>query len=608
MKMNPLIKSLFTILFLSIQSFYLYGQHNIIRCGNELLKQSHTHISGIQLNSQLFKVSNTFPDSITIPVVVHVIHNRANGTIGGVNNPNITDAQIISQIDVLNKDYQRKNVDTTNTPLIYKNIAANTKIKFCLANTDPNGKPSTGINRVYNNKSIYYYTDELLLKSLSYWPSNQYLNIWVCDLRGMTSSELLLGYAQAPGGPIIGLDPSDGEPTTDGVVIYYKVFGTTGELLPPFNQGRTTTHEVGHWLGLRHPWGDYESGDCNLSDYCDDTPTCTDAYNAQIITNCISIIQCSKRRMIDNYMDYSEDGCFNLFTLDQKARMWEVLMNSPSRSNLFNSIGCCTINYIASTPSYKTFEDQNLLSDEWTVFNANENSAYTKGFEIVNKGSNSNYSTVVVNDSIYLPNSKYYYQLTSPYTKLPSFQNTYLTFDFAYTKANAIAPLDSIVVEINAGCYPNWTTLTTLNSDQSLVTSNNYRYPFSPNNNEWKTINLSLEKYKGQTIQIRYTVYSKGGNYFYLDNILFTPQSNQLTFNIYPNPVVDDLHLQAIFNQQKTIDIKIYNAIGQLMYTSSHIGNNYLEIDIPVEFLSHALYFVSISDGESQQIKRFIKQ
>lgn len=586
-----------------------YGQTSMIRCGFDTLHAPTTQSFSFNSTSQHFKTTTTFPDSITIPVVVHIIHNRSNGAIGGLNNPNITDAQILSQIDVLNKDYQRKNADTINTPAIYKSIAANTKIKFCLANTDPNGKATTGINRVYNSKAYYLFSDENYLKSLSYWPSNQYLNIWVCDLRGNSPTQALLGYAQAPGGPILGLAPTDGAAETDGVVIYYKVFGNTGDLLFPFNLGRTTSHEVGHWLGLSHIWGNFNSGDCSLTDYCNDTPTCSDEYNSKFTGGCSSFIQCTKRRMIENYMDYSDDGCLNLFTLDQKVRMWEVLTKSASRSQLFNSIGCCTINYIASTPNYKTFEDQDLNSDNWTVFNANASSTYTKGFEVATYGSSSNYSTVVVNDSIYnASNPNYYYQYTSPFTKIQTTNTTFLSFDIAYTKANTSAPLDSIVIEVNAGCNPQWQTLLTLNSDQNLVTSNAYRYPFYPNTNEWKTLNVSLEKYKGQTIQIRFTVYSKGGNNFYLDNIFFTPQSNELTAVLYPNPVESDLNIRTTFNQQKTIHIKIYNAIGQFIYQSSHYGNNYLEIKLPVDNLASALYFVSISDGETQQIKRFIKQ
>jgi hypothetical protein len=606
--MKQLYKKI-VLIFFFILSYGLFSQTSYIRCGVDSMHNSSKQSYSINPTTQYFKLNTNLPDSITIPVVVHVIHNRANGNIGGINNPNITDAQILSQIEVLNKDYQRKNADTINTPLIFKSVAANTKIKFCLANTDPNGMPTSGINRVYNNKSFYLFSDDIYLKSLSYWPSNQYLNIWVCDLRGNSPTQLLLGYAQAPGGPVLGLDPTDGDPTTDGVVIYYKVFGNTGELLAPFNLGRTTSHEVGHWLGLKHLWGDYNSGDCSLTDYCNDTPTCSDEYNAKVSNSCNSLIQCTKRRMIENYMDYSDDGCLNLFTQDQKDRMWEALTKSASRSQLFYSIGCCTINNITSTPSSKTFEDQDLNSGDWKFFNANANSLFTKGFEISSYGSASNFSASVVNDSIYnVVNKNYYYQYTSPYIKIPTSTNTFLTFDFAYTKANTTAPLDSIVIEINAGCNPQWQVLQTLNNEQNLVTSNTYRYPFYPNINEWKTLNVSLEKFKGQTIQVRYSVYSKGGNYFYLDNILFTPQTNELNVVLYPNPVETELYIRSTFNQQKTLQIKIYNAIGQLIEQSSHYGNNYLEIKIPVDFLASALYFVCISDGETQQIKRFIKQ
>src|SRR6478735_281640 len=207
--------------------------------------------------------------TFVIPVVVHIIHNVSSGNTTG---SNISDAQIFSQIDIMNQDFGRLNADTVSTPIQFEPFAADSKIQFCLANADPTGNPTSGIVRVYNSHSSWGISpsEEVTLKGLSYWPSDQYLNIWVCNLGGG-----VLGYAQLPGGyGLSGLGPVDLPATTDGVVIHYKAFGNTGTATVPYQLGRSATHEIGHWLGLRHIWGDIDAspgGFCG-DDYVNDTP------------------------------------------------------------------------------------------------------------------------------------------------------------------------------------------------------------------------------------------------------------------------------------------------------------------------------------------------
>lgn len=265
---------------------------------------------------------------ITIPVVVHVIHNNANGEIGGRNNGNISDAQIFSQIDVLNEDYRRQaNTNGFNDDP----IGADVEIEFQLARFDENGCPTTGITRTYDSQTSFDVdNDDKYLKSLAYWRSDRYLNIWVTSL-----DNNYLGYAQFPDAENIdGL--LDFEPVaTDGVVINHRVFGRrTGTATNPvYPDGRTTTHEVGHWLGLLHTFGE---GYCD-EDYCDDTPS---AFNPNRTddTDCQDTFSsCSGtevRDMIENYMDYSPDVCMNIFTRCQKERMRNVLELSPRRAEL----------------------------------------------------------------------------------------------------------------------------------------------------------------------------------------------------------------------------------------------------------------------------------
>ncbi|WP_331958464.1 M43 family zinc metalloprotease [Ohtaekwangia sp.] len=264
-----------------------------------------------------------------IPVVVHVIHNgEAVGT-----GTNIPDAQILSQIKVLNKDYQRLNADASNTPAEFQSVAGNMSIEFVLAKRTPDGFATNGIVRVKGTQTSWTSGDNTELKSLSYWSSDDYLNIWVCNLTDY------LGYAQFPVSDLPGLeDYQNGLAATDGAVFNYQSFGSIDDgafsLKTKYNKGRTATHELGHFFGLRHLWGDVSN--CNGTDYINDTPP-QDAATF----NCPTHPQaaCNATKMFQNYLDYTDDACMNLFTQDQVTRMITVLENSPRRTSLLTSPG-----------------------------------------------------------------------------------------------------------------------------------------------------------------------------------------------------------------------------------------------------------------------------
>src|SRR5664279_2917617 len=228
------MKFIFTVICLS---FTIYGSAQ--RCGTpEYVKQNGTPLvlSSIA-NADDANVRDTLPgEVIVVPVVFHVLYNTSV--------QNVSDQQVLSQLTVLNNDYRRLNADTINTPEPFKKIAADTRIVFCLAKVDPNGRYTSGIIHKYTKEALFLSDDEMKFSSGGgddAWDSKKYLNIWVCNLFGRT-----LGYAVMPGGPA----------EKDGVVIQYTAFGTLGTAVAPFNKGRTTTHEIGHWLGLRHLWGD----------------------------------------------------------------------------------------------------------------------------------------------------------------------------------------------------------------------------------------------------------------------------------------------------------------------------------------------------------------
>ncbi len=265
-----------------------------------------------------------------IPVVVHVIHNgETEGT--GIN---ISDAQILSQIEVLNKDFQRLNADADQTPVDFENLAGSMDIEFVMAKQTPDGLPTEGIIRVNGGQTSWTPFDEDL-NALSYWPSEDYFNIWVTNLSGG-----FVGYAQFPYSTTIPglIGESDDIAETDGVVIDYTSFGV-GSSDPDYNLGRTTTHEVGHFFGLRHIWGDDNA--CAGTDYVNDTPNQADeTYECEPLVH-PEPDACTAMKMYQNYMDYTDDACMNLFTLNQVERMITILesVDIPRRNTLLTSPG-----------------------------------------------------------------------------------------------------------------------------------------------------------------------------------------------------------------------------------------------------------------------------
>jgi hypothetical protein len=252
-----------------------------------------------------------------IPVVVHVVHRTAA--------ENISKAQIESQIKVLNEDFRKKNADVSGVPAPFSGLAADARITFELASVDPNGNPTEGITRT--STTVAGFSSDDRVKSAATgganpWPSDEYLNIWVCKLSGG-----LLGYAQFPGGPA----------ATDGVVVTHTGFGTEGTAAAPFNKGRTATHEIGHWLNLRHIWGDDGDG-CGGSDFVGDTPNQGGANTGMPSFPKVSCSNGPNGDMFMNYMDYTDDAGMFMFTTGQVARM-QACLDGP-RSSIGTSVPC----------------------------------------------------------------------------------------------------------------------------------------------------------------------------------------------------------------------------------------------------------------------------
>ncbi|MBL7737872.1 MAG: T9SS type A sorting domain-containing protein [Chitinophagaceae bacterium] len=375
--MKKLYLSLLLVIILSYS--YLYAQE---KCGfavtmeqarargfrDDLFEAEITRLIQQREQSRL-----TFTGPVTLPVVFHVIYRNGQAE-GGVNSPNVSQAQVQAQLNQINADYRNLSGSSYG-------VAGDVQIQFCLAQQDPGGSPlaQPGINRIngealgWDNTNtiagqvaVMTYVDATI-KPATIWDPYRYVNIWVLEM----DASGLLGYATFPSLSGLADLPADNGETdqTAGVVI---ASGSTGSVAvpgygAPYNLGRTLTHELGHFFALRHIWGDATCG----NDFCGDTPLQRDATSGcptvgggQYLQNCPSVGN-GTQRMFENYMDYSDDGCMNTFTANQATRCQAVMDNSPRRVTLITSNACSppVANAIAFlTSSTATNENPTVLT------------------------------------------------------------------------------------------------------------------------------------------------------------------------------------------------------------------------------------------------------
>lgn len=277
---------------------------------------------------------------VKIPVVVHVVWRTAD--------QNISDEQIKSQIDILNKDFRKLNSDVNKTPAFFKNLVADVGIEFCLAARDPAGMATNGITRTkttvvdIGDKDRWFTT---LRGGKDAWNTKKYINIWVCE-----AGEDLYGFAFLPGTA----DP----PEADGLVISSEYFGSTGTAIASFpnHKGRTTTHEMGHYFNLEHLWGPDES-ECEEGDGVADTPVQFEAtYDCASYPLKDDCSPTDNGILFFNYMDYVDDECMYMFTEGQKKRMNASL--NGFRSTLLGQTNC----------SLSTSAEDNLLENQIQIY------------------------------------------------------------------------------------------------------------------------------------------------------------------------------------------------------------------------------------------------
>jgi len=580
---------------------------------------------------------------ITIPVVVHVVHS---GQALGVA-PNITDSQVKSQITVMSNDFRR----LAGTPGFNTNaVGADTMIQFALAKVDPKGNPTNGIDRVNLCEASWSTTDiDALVKPMTIWDPTKYMNMWSVNFTDTT----LLGYAQFPSASGLGgLNAVGGYADTDGVVANYSTFGSsdyddgTFILTAPYDKGRTMTHEVGHFLGLRHIWGDNTSCVVNATDsnkdYCPDTP----AANAPNY-NCITANSCPAapgNDMIENYMDYTPDTCMNIFTVNQKDRITAVMNNSPRRLELKTSSADVAIPLFANDAELKPEKNcsQNAcgagapVTAQFMLYNRGTSPLTSASISYtVNGGAvqTMNWSGNLVQDAYEIINIASGVSSGSISARIVNANGT--TDQRMSNNAAVVAIGNSIPVsnanftfELQLDPYGSEVSWNLKNSAGTILYSGGgYQDAAAPSliTQSWT---LPLNDCYTFTINDTFGdgIYEEGG-YYKIKNsagaLVISGQdytfSQQKLFNVvqtsflgiseaeqkgnfavYPNPANDVLNITRISN--KAI-FEIYNAAGQLV-KAGKIENN----QVKVSGLSEGFYVIKIKDGNITGSSKFIKK
>jgi hypothetical protein len=592
---------------------------------------------------------------ITIPVVVHVIYN---GQPIGVA-PNITDAQVISQITVMNQDYRR--MFGTNGYNVNP-VGADTEIQFVLAQVDPNGNPTNGVDRVSMCQASWSDIEmDATVKPATIWDPTQYMNMWSVNF----SDNTLLGYAQFPNASTLpGINNNNGNANTDGVVGSYNAFGTIDAiggssflLNTTYNKGRTMTHEIGHFMGLRHIWGDVTSG-CG-DDNCADTPMSKAANYGCPSPIPLSCDPTPVPEMIDNYMDYTDDSCMDIFTLNQKDRITTVMNISPRRSSLKTSTKGASIPLLANDAEVKLetscglsacglFENQTIqkvmlynrgtttLTSASLKYNINNGSDVIynwtgslatnkyETFEItINSVTNGTITVNVVNANGVTDQRASNSTVSGNYIIPPmpaNYNFTNYTFnlqqDLWGSETTWSLKDGSGAVKYSGGPYTDKPALPLpVLITQNWTLASNQCYTFTINDKAGDGICCgssgdgfySIKSTDGLTTIASGTTFGSSQiTPFTTNSLTRSAFETSKEIYLYPNPTKDILYIRIPSNFGLPNSYTIYNNLGQII----NIREVTLQPDLTINTsaLSNGAYFITVAKDDAKKTMQFIKQ
>jgi Pregnancy-associated plasma protein-A len=546
---------------------------------------------------------------ITIPVVVHIIHRGESVGTG----TNISDAQVQSQIDVLNEDYNRLNPDRLQTRSEWAGVAGNPQVNFRLACRTPSGQVTNGITRRASPTATTIYsiaTDNIKFTSQGgqdAWATDRYLNIWIAPQLTSASG---LAYATYP-------DEYVGAPEKDGIVVLFNIFGRGFPNHPPrFSLGRIVTHEIGHWLNLNHIWGQKGNGSgCNDSDDCDDTPN-QDGPNNINPNTCPTFphISCNNGPngdMFQNYMDYTDDICKNIFTRDQSLRMRSVFQTGGVRRSFID-------NYFKLVYSgYRTcVEEFDFVASPfceaagnitWSITGP-ASLGFRTGFSTyVNPWQNANGTATLTaswnnfTSDLTIPvgyaveNSTGY---LGPFNPNAPLQNVGY-----YAVSNNISPYGSLSFTGATGVAKNWRIHYQSGQNTLYGSGNSFNLYLDPYNQyALATIRAEIPTSCGDRT-VQYTFY-KSGSSAYRYALSPNPASNNITVsmtNANPDP-------NARMDDAPEYEIQILSRFSQLLKRAKcPKGNRDMTVDVS-NLPSNQLYTVRLISNNDVQTKTFFKE
>jgi hypothetical protein len=569
---------------------------------------------------------------VTIPVVVHVVYNTTS--------QNISDAQIQSQINILNQDFRKLNSDVSLVPSVFAPLAADCEIQFCLAQRDPNGNATNGIVRRSTTVTSFSTNDNIKRNAnggSDPWNTSQYLNIWVGNLSGG-----LLGYAQFPGGTA----------ATDGVVCTFTAFGNTGTAAAPFNKGRTATHEVGHWLNLRHIWGDATCG----NDQVTDTPTQSGPNYGCPAFPKVSCSNGPNGDMHMNYMDYTDDACMYMFTAGQKSRMLAAL--NGTRASLLSSQGCVPpVTTGCGTPGSLSATSITTTSAtlNWSAVSGAQ--SYNVQYRVNGTTTWTTVTSTTTSRSItgLAASTAYQYQVqavcssaTGTYSPIATFTTAATTCTDPYesnnsrTTARAIPVNTDIRARIGTSTDRDWFSFSTvsgstnlravldqlpLDYDLRLYNSAGTQLAVSQNGgtaSETITRNTTtaasyfvrVEGYNGafSTTSCYRLRLNTSGTPFRgsvedetIGNVNMEKIEGLQAINLFPNPAGEQLNINFFVTDEAPVNAQVIDMIGKtVMNQVLTTTEGFNQTQLSLENLQNGIYFVRMQHGEQVIVKKFV--
>ena len=656
------------IIFLCLATLFLRAQTDPLvksRCGTGVPDQAWNDWFNAKVEE--FKKANVGAKELTanytIPVIFHVIHGgQSVGTF-----PNVSQLQINSQVKILNDDYAGSGYNVANfaNTNFAQSLIANCNISFCLAEKDPNGVTLSekGIERVSYvakgwsdpasftvNTNFKNFIDNTV-KPGTIWDPSRYLNIWISDVN---SSVGLLGYATFPAGSTLsGMNNALGTATDDGVWCWTKAIGDVGTLTSSYDKGRTATHEVGHWLGLRHIWGD---GSC-ASDFCNDTPTQQQANTGCPTYPSVSCSNGPNGDMFMNFMDYSYDYCLYMFSNDQRTRMQTAMANAPYRKNLSASaatlctnspapcsysisnfsnsdslfsyrratasasdVGCAQgqgkAGYITGTNCYGDKEKAEFISS--AKYSSATNPVVTGVivlfFQYGNLGTDGSGNAglnIYAGTSVASQPGALLGSVTENMATIAATTNTNgvgycgnpnLSFNIPLIMPYKFNLPTPVSVPQSGGFFASVVLPTTAGDTISII------------DKATGVTNTAWEKWDDNTWHDMKTAWGSSRNY----NLAIIPVIEcgpvgiserslfEKSIDLFPNPSSGNFNILTNLVSVQTIEITVYNVLGQQVYhnTLNDAKQNLIEVDMRNE--SSGIYFVQISNGQEKAVKRLV--